>query len=152
MARRSRTLSLPRWCCLATLSAPPISRALARRASRSATISRIFTPASLRESGLDKPLARTGSFACSSLFSRPLRGTLLQERGQAFACVGGGQTLGQAVAKERKRRLQVQIVLRGEGAQPEAHGDGALAGDGVGDLLHFRVERLRRRSPVQQAQ
>src|SRR4051794_28742020 len=39
---RSRAVSLPRSCCFATLSAPPSSRIFARRASRSATSSRMF--------------------------------------------------------------------------------------------------------------
>ena len=40
-ANRSRAVSLPRSCCFATRSAPPISWIFARRASSAATRSRI---------------------------------------------------------------------------------------------------------------
>ena len=48
---------------------------------------------------------------------------LLEERHEPLARVVGGEAAGEALAQQRQRRLEIEIVLRGEGLEAEAHRD-----------------------------
>src|ERR1700689_321903 len=87
---RSRAVSLPRACCLATFSSPPPARAFARRASRSSTNGRS------RDVGLSwSATARSAAF--------PHGVALFEEGRDALHDVLGG---------ERERELRAQVVER----------------------------------------
>ncbi|CAN91945.1 hypothetical protein predicted by Glimmer/Critica [Sorangium cellulosum So ce56] len=81
--------------------------------------------------------------APARLLARPAGLSLLQKGQEPFPRVVRREAAGEPLAQERQRRLEVEIVLRRERLEAEAHRDRALRGDGGGHLVDRGVERVR---------
>ena len=109
-ASRSRAVIFPRACCLATLSAPPISRTLgAARLELRHELTHVGT-------SVHRPVTSRSTAARASR-----RKAIRPSRASSVARHSARRS-----REQRERSLEVEVVLRGEGAEAEAHGDGLL--------------------------